>query len=164
MSRGRPGTEELLSYAEQRWREGNLAYVGVAVSVCYRRGVPPPKWLVQAVTGLEVYALMTWRKRGRLGNPGARWKQHVIDTARWAAVLYHKGNGNSVTWDKAYELASADLRGTIARGTSRVMRYSYCRAARSDFIRSMQKRSEEELRNFVRSIYLWRREILKRHR
>lgn len=161
---GKPNTGKMLSIAEQRWRAGCLVYVDVAMSVCYRHGVPPPKWLVQAVNGLVTYALMTERKRGRQGNHAARWKRHVIDEVRWATVLYHKQSGKQATWTEAYERAADDLRGTAAQGTPRAMMNSYCRRARSDFIRSIKRRSEEEQRNFVESTYQWRNETLKPYR
>lgn len=136
---------------------------GVAVAIpaaeyyCSEHGLAAPAWLTKASVNLHCNTLRgdTTKKRGRASGPVTRYRQDMIDFARWdeicvvreqqkifrrqvaklralAKVPRHMLNEKEKmlnrlghTFDDAYEYVSKDLKKTNARGGWDTMRRSY---------------------------------------
>jgi hypothetical protein len=113
--------------------EGPLIALRDAIEMCAWYGVPPPKWIADAVAQLCYQQIEADRRPGRLGSYHARLKQHRIHLVRWATVKHLRENcrERARTWNDAFAEASRELQQTIAQGGEEAIAASYKSFARS---------------------------------
>jgi hypothetical protein len=152
--------ETTLEYFKMMWHRelGVLA----AAQYCAKNKVSVPQWVVERTPSL-LATLLNGRsgKRGRASNPVARYRQDMIDHARWSAVKeirdkqteisHHlselramskvpahvtKETEKMLTWvgenlEQAYRCAAMLLRGTLAFAGPEAVKQSYLRVEKS---------------------------------
>lgn len=133
--------------------------VAAALHYCAKHDLTLPRWVLSAapiVLGCALSKSLS-NKRGRSGSPLARYRQDMVDYARWDAVCEVRSRQISLreeldelrackaaprplteehekllrwvghTWLRAYECAAMILAQTIARGGPDAMKGSYIR-------------------------------------
>jgi hypothetical protein len=150
--------QEQLDNFELAYKRGELEIVSLALDLCVRRAVHPPKWICDGVADLAERHARDRKRRGRNGNWVAQERQRRIHQVRWATVKHLKENcrERALTWDKAYEEASRVLRGTIARGSAETMSASYKRQCRDPMVMEIKSVSPSMLAESARSYFALR--------
>ena len=80
--------ERELYVREKAFKAGVVAALYDAILICLETDLPSPKWVQIGTARLmeEVFSGGLERKKGRTGNPFARYRNDIIHYARWDAV------------------------------------------------------------------------------
>jgi hypothetical protein len=130
-------TKELAD-CEIAYRDGILVALIDALWLCDEMPAITPNWVLAAARKAIAKGLVRSAKgkRGRVGNPVAKYRADMVHFERWASVGYarrkQRGSPRSTTrqalgatWDDAYNWTSAYLRGTFAQGSAGAIKDSY---------------------------------------
>jgi hypothetical protein len=149
-------SERLASF-ERMWNSGVAVGVVAALDYCVEYNVHQPPWLTKAARDLLCDAVVKHKstRRGRASGYLARFRQDMIDYARWNAVVWARENQQEVrrqvdvmrsfsdvplnysqdrgkllgwlgsTLERAYECAAMTLEGTSAYAGPDAIKKSY---------------------------------------
>ncbi len=81
--------ERELKVREKAFEAGIVAALYDAILICLEADLPSPKWVQIGTARLmkEMFSGGLERKKGRTGNPFARYRNDMIHYARWDAVM-----------------------------------------------------------------------------
>ena len=125
--------QDSLDRCERGWKSGSLPAVMDAIRYCERYGVPPPSWLVQAVTTVVMQQLRTPIPGaiGWVNTAEKALRNDLIHFQRWQAVVDLRREDESLSWDQAYAAASKELEGSPAAASTDTIEASYKKIQKS---------------------------------